>query len=162
MESAEQRGRRAQLSSHNFEMQMDDHPDFYSGNWTGFYVESHRPNPGWMHLFLHCTEAGKLQGEGVDYVGPWTLQGTYTAATKVCEWTKSYVGKHRVHYRGLLSDDGIRGAWQIEPFLRGEFHIWPETMTHLTELYLQQNLPVLSDEPDKSLIDERTGSPLLR
>jgi hypothetical protein len=103
-----------------------------------------------MQLFLHCEESGDLKGEGVDYVGPWTLVGSYSPESNACSWTKTYVGKHRVFYDGLLGTDGIRGRWRIEPVLTGTFHIWPETMGHLTEMYLRAGIPVPVHPEDAS------------
>ena len=49
---------------------------FTSGTWNGFYVEKHNENRGWMHLYMDFQE-GKIKGEGTDYVGPWTLEGSF-------------------------------------------------------------------------------------
>lgn len=126
---------------------MNSNVDFPSGNWTGFYLESHRREPGWMHLHLVCDPQGAIQGEGVDYVGPWTLLGNFLLPNKQCVWTKRYVGRHKVTYDGQLSSDGIRGEWHIEPFLEGRFHIWPESMAHWHEQYLREGLPRRADDP---------------
>ena len=114
--------------------------EFYTGNWTGFYMESHRPEPGWMHLYLACDPAGVIHGEGVDYVGPWTLAGTFDSRTGQCSWIKTYVAKHKVTYHGLLSESGIEGSWNIPPFLSGRFRIWPETRSDLTDQFLRSSL----------------------
>ena len=115
---------------------MTGSPEFHSGNWTGFYLESHRPEPGWMHLYLTCDGEGLIRGEGIDYVGPWSLAGTWDRKSQRCQWVKSYVGKHRVEYRGMLGADGIDGSWRIEPFLSGRFRIWPEYRSDLTDAFL--------------------------
>ena len=98
-------------------------------------MESHRQEPGWMHLHLSFDE-GQIKGEGVDYVGPWTIHGEFDSDSGRCHWTKSYVGKHVVLYEGRLTEAGIQGDWTIEPFLNGPFHIWPEWMTELHEKYM--------------------------
>ena len=110
-----------------------------SGEWSGFYVEDLQPRPGWMHLYINF-ENGVISGEGTDYVGPWVIKGTYDLSHAVCEWTKHYQGKHNVAYRGKITDDGIRGVWNIRRWLNGPFHIWPRTRHDLQQLYLQQEL----------------------
>lgn len=120
---------------------MRNHPEFQSGTWTGFYLEPHRSDRGWMHLYLNCDEQGKILGEGIDYVGPWTLTGIYDGDTRRCRWTKSYVGRHRVEYAGELDGEGVRGEWRINEMLTGEFHIWPTGQTHIHDAYLRAPAP---------------------
>lgn len=115
-----------------------------------------------MHLFLHCEESGELKGEGIDYVGPWTLVGSFSAESNACAWTKTYIGKHRVFYDGTLGTDGIRGRWRIEPLLAGTFHIWPETMGNLTEMYMRAGVPAPVRTDDGILNDDRKRSLLVR
>ena len=109
-----------------------------TGEWNGFYLESLQPKRGWMHLYLSF-DNGKIKGEGTDYVGPWVAQGTYSLADRVCDWEKRYIGKHKVNYSGLITDQGIQGQWEIS-FLTGAFHIWPKGMNHFDEMYLQEDL----------------------
>lgn len=124
--------------------------NFVSGEWSGFYIESHRPQRGWMHLYL-TFENGQIHGEGTDYVGPWVIQGTYDENTKNCSWTKKYVGKHSVRYAGKCSENGIQGSWTI--FSSGPFHIWPKSHGHFNELYLRDELEN-SDEFSHSILLE--------
>ncbi len=100
-----------------------------------------------MQLYLDCNPQGVIRGEGIDYVGPWTLIGQFSPPTQHCMWTKSYVNRHRVEYEGLLGENGIVGDWRISPFLRGRFHIWPESMPHLYEQYLREGIPLPQDDP---------------
>ena len=116
--------------------------NFISGEWSGFYLENHRSQRGWMHLYLNF-EDGKIKGEGTDYVGPWVAAGTYDETSGYCNWTKNYVGQHQVQYEGRCSENGIQGQWTI--FSSGPFHIWPRTHGHLNELYLREELE-LSDQ----------------
>ena len=104
--------------------------------WIGFFVESHR-GKGWMNMAMKFDE-GSIVGEGVDYVGPWYLQGTYSIEEKTCQWTKTYVGQHCVEYSGAISEIGIQGQWNIYPHLVGDFHIWPERMGHIQQEYLAE------------------------
>jgi hypothetical protein len=139
---------------------MTDFSEFHSGNWTGFYLESHRPEPGWMHLYLTCDGEGLIRGEGVDYVGPWSLSGTFERKSRRCSWVKSYVGKHRVEYSGILGADGIEGSWRIPPFLSGSFRIWPEFRSDLTDTFLHAGLPRRDQKPQS--VFEELDLPLLK
>jgi len=58
-------------------------------------------------------------------------------------WTKRYIGKHDVSYRGYNEGKGIWGLWEIPPTWKGGFHIWPEAMGDPT----QQKLAEAIDEP---------------
>ena len=119
-----------------FDMERDNR--FPTGEWNGFYLESHQPRRGWMHLYLSF-ENGKIAGEGTDYVGPWTVSGVYDSGNGRCSWTKQYIGKHKVNYKGIAGEHGIQGEWLIT-YLTGEFHIWPRSLGILNELYLQEEL----------------------
>ena len=133
-----------------------------SGQWSGFYLESHRVRKGWMHLYL-AFESGVIKGEGTDYVGPWTLQGSYELSsddsTAECRWIKSYVGRHDVSYEGKYGSDGIKGKWDIRDFHRGDFHIWPSTHTELNELYMRQELEM--ETPPSQLLGTVENDPFL-
>lgn len=111
--------------------------NFVSGEWSGFYLEHHRSERGWMHLYL-AFEDGKIRGEGTDYVGPWVANGTYDESSGQCNWVKKYVGKHNVNYSGVCGENGIQGNWQI--LSKGKFHIWPRNHPQYNELYLRDEL----------------------
>jgi hypothetical protein len=117
---------------------MDDHelapserdPRYPSGPWKGFFLQSWMPgrHPTTMHL---TWRDGGLAGTGQDWVGPYTIDGHYDLQTGRCAWTKQYLGKHSVAYRGINDGRGIWGVWEIRQFGgfyidRGGFHIWPE------------------------------------
>jgi hypothetical protein len=81
-------------------------------------------------------------------VGPYTVDGTYDLATGRCEWTKQYLGKHAVAYRGINDGHGIWGVWEIRQLGglyvdRGGFHLWPEG-TDVSEASDQTEQAVLS------------------
>ena len=120
-----------------------------TGQWNGFYIESHQEQRGWMHQYLEFDD-GELKGEGTDYVGPWTLQGKYDLSELKCVWIKSYVGKHDVTYRGMISKTGITGIWDIRELNTGSFHIWPQHLTEFDSLYMQEDLektPLRQQQP---------------
>jgi len=96
---------------------------FPSGPWTGFYNYW----PGDRHrMDLHISFAnGSMTGDGNDDVGPFLIKGRYDTTSNECYWTKSYIGRHDVFYRGFREGKGIWGTWEINTFSRGGFHIWP-------------------------------------
>jgi hypothetical protein len=105
-------------------------PRFPGGPWTGFYLQYWMPGRHTMALTLDWRD-GEVTGEGSDKVGPFTIRGTYDAATGQCAWVKKYLGKHSVSYRGVADGTGIWGVWEIRLLWglyqdRGGFHIWPE------------------------------------
>ena len=105
-------------------------PRFPSGDWTGFYLQYWMPGRHTTNVHLTWQD-GELAGNGSDRVGSYNLAGTYDAATGRCEWTKTYLGRHSVTYRGVNDGHGIWGVWELPQlgglFIdRGGFHLWPE------------------------------------
>ena len=131
---------------------------FVSGEWSGFYIEHHRPGRGWMHLYLKF-ENGEIKGEGTDYVGPWAASGSYNESTGLCNWTKQYVGQHTVKYEGRCTENGIQGNWTI--ISTGPFHIWPRTHAHFNELYLREELEMSDQFGPSTLLEPVSGPELL-
>jgi hypothetical protein len=68
---------------------------------------------------------GSLNGDGSDDIGPFLIKGRYNSTNLECHWTKSYIGRHDVFYRGFREGKGIWGTWEIQTRWRGGFHIWP-------------------------------------
>jgi hypothetical protein len=131
-------------------MDLETDPRFPSGRWLGFFLQKHLP-PGKHPMELHLTfRDGQMSGEGRDWVGEFLIHGQYQLATGACHWTKRYLGKHDVFYRGYNEGKGIWGIWEIaRDGFRGGFHIWPDGMPdpsghHLTE---EADLPVQAEEP---------------
>lgn len=114
-----------------------------TGEWNGFYLESHRSGRGWMSMYLAFAD-GRINGEGTDYVGPWVATGSYDLDTGLCSWVKRYLGMHTVSYSGKVSGDGIRGDWQLKS-ASGPFHIWPRGMNNNNELYLKHDMDLPVD-----------------
>ena len=72
---------------------------------------------------------GQLTGAGNDDVGRFLIRGRYDPASRECYWTKSYIGRHDVFYRGFREGKGIWGTWEIMILNHGGFHIWPKGET---------------------------------
>ena len=104
---------------------MDDDL-FPSGPWTGFYNYTGPEDRHRMDLDLTFSN-GQMAGSGSDNVGPFLIKGRYSAATRECDWVKTYSGSHNVFYRGFRDGHGIWGRWEIPPFDGGGFHIWPRS-----------------------------------
>jgi hypothetical protein len=110
--------------------QPERDPRFPSCPWTGFFLQYWLPGRHATNLGLSFHD-GDLSGSGRDWVGSYTVAGTYDVATGRCAWTKRYLGRHAVSYRGVNDGRGIWGVWEL-PQLgglftdRGGFHLWPE------------------------------------
>jgi len=145
-------------------MMTDSHPEtptnpeppletdsrFPSGPWCGFFLMSHLPGRHQMELHLTFRQ-GVMTGEGRDMIGPFLIRGRYQVDDGQCWWTKRYLGKHDVSYRGYNEGKGIWGLWEIPPSWRGGFHIWPESMGDPT----RQRLTEAIDEP--MIVEEGAG-----
>jgi hypothetical protein len=117
---------------------LDDEQDgrFPSGQWTGFFLQP-AGSRHWMDLRLNF-RAGTLRGDGSDWVGPFTMDGSYQLEDGRCWWIKRYTGRHDVSYSGYNEGKGIWGVWEISPQARGGFHIWPAGMPDPTQNALTQ------------------------
>jgi hypothetical protein len=137
---------------------MESDPRFPSGPWTGFFLD--RRLPGRHAMQLHLTfDAGRMTGNGRDWVGPFTIDGTYRTSDGACAFVKQYVGKHAVHYRGFNEGRGIWGTWELRWLgftWTGGFHIWPEGMPDPTRPHLEAEI----DEPIEVEAPQRVPAPV--
>jgi hypothetical protein len=138
---------------------LETDPRFPSGPWTGFFVQPVIPGRHLMELRLTFRH-GKMTGEGRDWVGTFLITGRYSIEDGKCHWTKRYLGKHDVFYKGFNEGKGIWGMWEIPPFgaeWHGGFHIWPEGMSDPTRPHLSEEAePPLfledSEESDEAIV----------
>lgn len=129
-------------------------PNFPSGPWTGYFLQPQMPGKHRMELRLTFQNGG-MTGDGRDWVGEFLIKGKYDVATGHCHWTKRYVGRHDVFYKGFNEGKGIWGGWEIPAEsnagvrLHGGFHIWPEGMPDPTgdRLSEEADVPVDDREP---------------
>ncbi len=117
------------MNQHEFAI-LEQDPRFPSGPWRGFFLQYWLPGRHATTLRLTCRD-GKLVGTGHDRVGAYSIDGHYEVDSGRCAWTKQYLGKHAVAYRGVNEGRGIWGVWEIRLLGglyvdRGGFHIWPE------------------------------------
>jgi hypothetical protein len=120
---------------------------FPSGAWTGFFLQPSTPGRHWMELTL-TFQNGVVKGDGRDWVGRFLITGRYDVSDGKCHWTKAYIGKHNIFYRGYNEGKGIWGTWEFSTAWRGGFHIWPEGMSDPTRKTLAetQEFPTFGSE----------------
>lgn len=135
---------------------LETDPRFPSGPWVGFFLQPLIPGRHLMELRL-TFRAGTITGEGRDWVGPFVVRGQYILTDGTCHWSKRYMGKHDVFYRGYNEGKGIWGVWEIpaseqSSHQRGGFHIWPEGMRDPTDSHLTEE----ADPPAAVVVEELT------
>jgi hypothetical protein len=119
---------------------LETDPRFPSGRWVGFFTQPLIPGRHQMELILTFCQ-GTVTGEGRDWVGEFLIRGRYDVSDGRCHWTKRYLARHDVFYKGFNEGKGIWGSWEI-PASRefgkqtGGFHIWPEGMLDPTGQHL--------------------------
>ena len=116
---------------------------FPSGKWVGFFLDKRLPGKHQMELLLAFAN-GRMNGEGRDRVGKFTVEGAYDVTDGKCLWVKRYVKAHAVHYTGFNEGQGIWGTWEMHwggATFTGGFHIWPEGMHDPSQ-------PILAAEAD--------------
>jgi hypothetical protein len=73
-----------------------------------------------MRLTLRL-DAGWIDGEGDDCIGPFTFRGQYDSQGNVA-MVKQYIGQHRLRYEGTYDGEGtIFGRWSYSPLWTGAF-----------------------------------------
>jgi hypothetical protein len=98
-----------------------------SGLWTGYYFYGHGGLKHRMRLTLTFARDGKIDGEGIDDIAPFVINGRFVSVTSEAHWTKAYVGMHSVEYFGFYSPRTICGDWTLGS-LTGGFWIWPASL----------------------------------
>jgi len=132
---------------------LETDPRFPSGKWTRFFLQLAARGRQQTSLDLTCGD-GRLTGEGKDRVGRYTIDGSYDLASGECEWTKQYIGRHAVTYKGINNGRGIWGVWELTQLWglltdRGGFHLWPEGFDVAEE----------SDEAERALLEVMRRQP---
>jgi hypothetical protein len=153
------------MSEAKQELQETD-PRFPSGPWSGFFTQPVIPGRHLMELHL-VFRNGELTGEGRDWVGQFILKGRYSVEDGRCYWTKRYLGRHDVFYKGFNEGKGIWGTWEMAGSVgferwTGGFYIWPEGMADPTiqQLTAEADPPLVieSEAPVEELVP--IGAPL--
>lgn len=139
---------------------LETDPRFPSGPWIGFWIQKPIP-PGkhQMELLLQF-RGGVITGDGRDWVGKFTIQGSYEVTTGACRWIKRYLGRHAVYYSGYNEGKGIWGRWEIaDEHLHGGFCIWPEGFPDPTLSRLQEKADLPVSDDSETLSEEPLLSP---
>lgn len=142
------------MSSPDEQHETDDR--FPTGPWIGFFLQPDSSQRHRMDLSLQFAQ-DRITGEGYDWVGEFTIAGTYNTKTGDCSWTKHYLGQHSVNYAGQARHRGIVGQWQIpelSPFWTGPFFVWPRAYGDLgadfERVFLEYELSApCSDRPSE-------------
>jgi hypothetical protein len=114
------------MSGPNKNDNSETHPLFPSGEWEGFFMYGEGPGAYQNKMSIFLTfQQGMVSGGGSDTVGAFSWNGDYDTSALWCRLTKSYQ-THKVFYDGKVDEKGIWGSWEIFPFSRGGFHIWPK------------------------------------
>lgn len=97
-----------------------------SGTWHGHWDQELFGRQPMGPLMLRF-EDGRIDGEGLDIIGPFTFTGEYDAQGTV-RMVKQYHGRrtHQVLYNGSYDGEGtIFGQWHIPPGWTGSFALSP-------------------------------------
>ena len=129
---------------------------FPSGPWKGFFKQQMLADAK-RQMELHLSFInGRVTGTGRDGIGAFSIVGHYEVESGKVWWTKKY-STHDVFYQGFAEENSIWGTWDIPPFHRDGFRIWPkgiaDAMEHI-EREEQQDTPVSFEADD--LIESET------
>lgn len=116
---------------------------FVSGPWRGFYLHPAMDDERHvMELVLHFAD-GAVSGSGDDDVGPFVIRGRYDDSSGEVHWTKTYLGRHDVFYRGYGQTGFIWGTWELPGGTTGGFKIWPKAAGEAAtvEAVVEEELP---------------------
>lgn len=125
---------------------------FPDGAWRGFYVYPTDDSRHYMDLRLTFRE-GTLSGVGDDDVGPFVIRGQYDVLTLEVHWTKTYIGRHSVFYKGYGEPARIWGTWELSG-MTGGFKIWPGD----GDGSLKRTAEAEVEEPDRAWLPVATPS----
>jgi hypothetical protein len=97
---------------------------FPSGEWRGFWEA-----PGWGRRWVDQLTLrfsnGRVTGEGLDCIGRFTFDGTYTDTGEV-HMIKQYLGAHALRYEGRVDGEGaVVGRWSASATWFGPFALMP-------------------------------------
>jgi hypothetical protein len=118
-----------------------------SGAWSGYYSYRFAAGKHRMKLDLLFSGNGGIQGDGLDDIGSFLIQGVFNPTTLETSWTKAYIGRHTVDYRGLYNNKSISGVWTLGPG-EGDFRIWPGASAEGEEETAQVEI----EEPEAVLV----------
>ncbi|KAJ3106748.1 hypothetical protein HDU97_005674 [Phlyctochytrium planicorne] len=100
--------------------------DTLEGSWKGMYSQIHSPYRGSqqgvmtlnLRLGMQLGSKTKINGEGTDPIGPFTVNGETNTDTGEVRFTKSY-SAHSWEYVGFMTEFGLVGSWELKDVQRG-------------------------------------------
>lgn len=131
--------------------EVESDPRFPSGKWIGFWTQTEPFKAKPSQEMILTFRGGTIDGEGRDMIGKFYIRGFYSTEDGRCRWTKKYVGKHDVYYKGFNEGKGIWGTWEILNN-HGGFHIWPEGMSDPTKPALEEEADVPVEAEHQELV----------
>lgn len=127
---------------------LEKHPLFPSGEWEGFYTYNFGPDARRYTMSLALTfKNKKVSGSGVDSVNRFNWRGSYDTEQLRCWMHKKYPS-HTVFYDGYVDQNGIWGTWEIPPYDRGGFHIWPKGLSDGLTVEDKETVPEFIKVPE--------------
>lgn len=135
----------------------EQYPRFVSGRWRGFWIQG--ASRSRTELQLSFADGG-VSGVGHDWVGDYSIRGSYDLESGKVAWRKSYLGSHAVAYDGHAeTTNGIWGMWSIAAYDKGGFQIWPEEgPANAESLDAEAEQPVDAEAP---VADSEVAEPAL-
>ena len=113
-----------------------------SGSWRGFWDQVAYGRQPMRELALNFS-GDRVEGSGVDVVGPFTFDGTYDSDGTIT-LIKRYP-HHTVKYQGRYDGEGtIYGEWSIGDYAGGKFALTPHRSTVPRETEI---LEITAQEP---------------
>jgi hypothetical protein len=98
-----------------------------SGRWKGYYLYGDAGLKHRMDMHLTFSPDGRMDGDGIDDIAPFTISGVFDAETSHARWAKAYIGAHTVAYAGVYCGRSICGEWELGGGTGG-FWIWPASL----------------------------------
>ena len=122
-----------------------------SGQWAGYYLYT----PGGVphgQVMRATFAGGRIEGDGDDDIGQFTVSGAYSVGSGVAAWTKTYLGAHSVEYKGYFERGAIWGVWRIiAPASSGGFKLWPITGGPETQASREERIDSVSRDFGEAL-----------
>jgi hypothetical protein len=110
-----------------------------SGSWRGFWDQIVYGRQAMRDLVLRFS-GGRVEGSGVDVIGPFTFDGVYDSNGTI-NLVKRYP-HHTVKYQGQYDGEGtIYGEWSIGSYARGKFALTADRSTNPEETEILEIAP---------------------
>eukprot|EP00735_Rhodelphis_limneticus_P000311 TRINITY_DN1048_c0_g1::TRINITY_DN1048_c0_g1_i1::g.29949::m.29949 TRINITY_DN1048_c0_g1::TRINITY_DN1048_c0_g1_i1::g.29949 ORF type:complete len:672 (+),score=240.25,TIR_2/PF13676.1/5.7e-06,TIR_2/PF13676.1/0.0017,TIR_2/PF13676.1/3.3e-16,TIR/PF01582.15/3,TIR/PF01582.15/5.4e+03,TIR/PF01582.15/0.096,DUF237/PF03072.9/8.7,DUF237/PF03072.9/2.9,DUF1863/PF08937.6/4.3e+03,DUF1863/PF08937.6/6.4e+03,DUF1863/PF08937.6/0.11 TRINITY_DN1048_c0_g1_i1:88-2103(+) len=134
---------------------------FLGGEVTGFW-RLPTGDEGQMTFEYLAMERGLVRGQGGDEVGDFTIMGTYDRDNMTLEFTKQYIGLHKVIYTGTiegapLSDLKLTGTWEIPGDWSGDFELNCRASSVTAVTKKDGTYALILAEPSDMALAERIG-----